>query len=1346
MPFLIRFALLVATSTVTCAGLSQVVGTGTYPFSSFDNKGYDAVNVGNLNVHFAIPVVSKAGRGTGFNYSLVYDGLVWATSSSSGSGTWTADPGWGFHGELNGAGISGTITFWDDFELCDPTGSSDRTSHYVYQDPYGVNHPLSYGTNTPCPTRATPNPPTTISGNGSTSDGSGYTYDGAYIHTRSGATIFPYSGSASSTYVDSNGNTITNNGSGVFRDTTGSTVLTIGGSGTGGGTRTFTYPVAKQAGGATTAVATIYYVSKTVQTSFGCSGIVESGAQTVALPDHVTLGDGVSTYAFTYENTPGVSGAVTGRLASVTLPTGGKISYAYSGGCSGSGINPDGTPATLARSTTDGSKTYARTINGSVSTITVSDEASNASIFSFANSSTGLWYETERRLWQGTNTSGTPLQDRTTQYNQAALFTSVSSPITQTDTFEMFNGTNAGGGATQLRTTNVYTATGLLTKSTQLDPQGGTIPIASVQMAYGSLGKVTSSTTYDASGSTVVTSSTFGYDETTPTATSGLPQHSAASGTRGNLTSSHVSTGSGTLDTTYVVDDAGQTRSTTSPNGTTTLGYDSTDTFAISTTLPTPSSGIGLSTSASFDSASGVLLSQTGMNADQTTVPNYDALLRPTLVKYPISGAQTTSSYDSPTQTTVASTMNTTQSTKQVTRLDAYGRVVRSAAWNGSLYYLTDSCYNSRGALQSRSMPYASSSYTGAQNCGGGDSLTYDALGRTTQVAHADGATTTWTYLSRAVQQTDHTGSNSPDVTRITQSDLIGRVVGVCEVSSNTSMPQSGSPAPCGMDVAGSGFLTSYAYDMANHKVTVNQGGQVRVFQTDAAGRPTLTQEPERGQTSYGYAYNSTGLRVIRTRPSANQYNPGVQTTTTTQYDRLSRPVSVSYLNNGSTDPLTPTKTFLYDQPGNGGSIPNAGASKGQLISMSAGSTGRSYAYDAMGRTTETVECPGDWCSSQTNHDAFRWYAWDWTGNLTSEQYASVANGQNPVSVGYSYNNAGQLLTVSGGQNDATNSPSVYTASSMTPYGPLRANYGNTLNATLQYDISGRLQGRWVCGQPGAKDCVNSLYYYGFYHEQVGNQVARSVDALNNRYNEWHYDEMGRLTSSTAHTGYSDIGFGATYDRWGNRWTETIANSGGSTSPSTSFSYLTNTNQISGFSYDAAGNLLQDAANTYQYDAEGNLLSIGGASTASFVSNALSQRVQSTASGVTDRYSLDLQGRRGTTWANDGSLKLAQYYVGAERLAFWASTDGHLHIEYADWLGTERKRVGPTGNEDGAYMSMPFGEQTGASGTDIAPGHFALLDQDLSAAAGIRTRSFVSILRFRGAGQVRIRMTEAMTL
>jgi len=55
----------VAAFIIVLTGTSAVAqnpGNGNYPFARFDSFGFDSINPGDLNVHFVIPIVSKAGR------------------------------------------------------------------------------------------------------------------------------------------------------------------------------------------------------------------------------------------------------------------------------------------------------------------------------------------------------------------------------------------------------------------------------------------------------------------------------------------------------------------------------------------------------------------------------------------------------------------------------------------------------------------------------------------------------------------------------------------------------------------------------------------------------------------------------------------------------------------------------------------------------------------------------------------------------------------------------------------------------------------------------------------------------------------------------------------------------------------------------------------------------------------------------------------------------------------------------------------------------------------------------------------------------------------------------------
>ena len=76
-----------------------------------------------------------------------------------------------------------------------------------------------------------------------------------------------------------------------------------------------------------------------------------SPTQVYLLEQHISLPDG-SHFTISYEATPSFPGDVTGRISQLTLPTGGWVSYAYSGG--NNGINcTTHVPPVLTRTTND---------------------------------------------------------------------------------------------------------------------------------------------------------------------------------------------------------------------------------------------------------------------------------------------------------------------------------------------------------------------------------------------------------------------------------------------------------------------------------------------------------------------------------------------------------------------------------------------------------------------------------------------------------------------------------------------------------------------------------------------------------------------------------------------------------------------------------------------------------------------------------------------------------------------------------------------------------------------------------------------------------------------------------
>ena len=82
---------------------SGQVASGTPAFGSFGGGPFDTVNLGNLNVHFVVPVLHKAGRGMPFAYDLSYDSSVWTPVKSNGVTQWQPATYWGWSGSYEAA-------------------------------------------------------------------------------------------------------------------------------------------------------------------------------------------------------------------------------------------------------------------------------------------------------------------------------------------------------------------------------------------------------------------------------------------------------------------------------------------------------------------------------------------------------------------------------------------------------------------------------------------------------------------------------------------------------------------------------------------------------------------------------------------------------------------------------------------------------------------------------------------------------------------------------------------------------------------------------------------------------------------------------------------------------------------------------------------------------------------------------------------------------------------------------------------------------------------------------------------------------------------------------------------
>lgn len=829
--------------------------TGTPPFGSFAG-GPDIINLANLNSHLCVPVLHKPGRGTDFNYDLCYDSSVWYPVTSGSTTTWqptSASNGWTSSLQYGGytsrsTSVSRYYTYCGPHQI--PLHAYVTTytySNWVYADGRGIAHPYpSYTSSSQL--------------NGCTGDNSytGFTAvspDGSgYKLTVNGASVVSlYASNGGSVtlggtvpYQDRNGNQITLvnvSGTSNYYDTLSSTtpVLSVAGSGTSTSPVTYTYTAPSGAN----AVYTVNYTNYTVATNFGVSGISEyKSSAALPLVSSIVLPDGTQ-YTFAYEATPSTPPAgactpyagtacVTARLSSVTLPTGGTITYAYSGG--NNGILPDGSTATLTRTTPDGIWTYAQVKGtGAASTTTITDPttpAGNQSVLQFQ----GI-YETERQVYQG-STSGTLLRTDTTCYNgntSSCNTTAIALPITQR------NVTTQLPGANNLTSLHIYkyNGNGSLTEQDDYDYGSGAAGplLKKTAITFASLGSITkfrqTVTVTNGSGATVSQTS-YNYDQTGVVATSGTPQQTSVTGSRGNLTSiNYYTQGSTYLTKTMTYFDTGKVQTVTDPDG-----AQSTYTYgACGNSFPTSiSEPLSLSRSMTWNCTGGVRLSVTDENNQTTTTAYSDNYYwRPASVTDPTSAA-TSLCYGlvtsgtctlNPNETEAALSFNSSNSAMDLfTTRDGLGRPhlaqLREAPGSAN-FDTTETDYDASGRPSRVTLPYVGTA--GQTNSSApAKTVTYDALNRTLSLADNSGGSRTFSYNQNDVYITRGPAPSGENTKRRQEEfDGLGRLISVCEITAGTTSAPAGT---CAQNTSQTGYWTKYSYDALGHLTGVSQNAQ----------------------------------------------------------------------------------------------------------------------------------------------------------------------------------------------------------------------------------------------------------------------------------------------------------------------------------------------------------------------------------------------------------------------------------------------------------------------------------------------------------------------------------------
>jgi RHS repeat-associated protein len=220
--------------------------------------------------------------------------------------------------------------------------------------------------------------------------------------------------------------------------------------------------------------------------------------------------------------------------------------------------------------------------------------------------------------------------------------------------------------------------------------------------------------------------------------------------------------------------------------------------------------------------------------------------------------------------------------------------------------------------------------------------------------------------------------------------------------------------------------------------------------------------------------------------------------------------------------------------------------------------------------------------------------------------------------------------------------------------------------------------------------------------------VISGNDSSNGNWT-YSYDDFNRLSGSNRNSGQAVYSYA--YDRFGNRWQQNGPNS-------MQLSFNGANNRTDQFSYDAAGNLVNDGSHQYFYDPESRLIQVDGtlgvcsSATACYVYDAEGRRVEKTTSSGTASYIYDLAGHQVVQYGPTCSPCRDEIYAGGRHLATY--TNNTTYFIHSDWLGTERARSNISGSICETITSLPFGDGQSASGscTDISPVHFTGKERD----------------------------------
>jgi RHS repeat-associated protein len=1323
MHLCIAFALL---STAVAQNNDPSVSYGTVPYQTYLSDK-EAINPGRGTLAVTIPILKLKGRnGHDFNSNLVYNSRIWWVQQiNQTTYVWNHTNPW-------------TNQFPVPLLIFDTNANPNGQTQYLCNTNYRVQMPdgrtiyfpgaannCTLLNGTPAPqanwyksTAADPGLKTTCSDFWYLSI-SPY----ATIKTESGQT-FTFSPNGGTTIdEDSNGNQITYNGvAGTVTDTVGRTV-------TFAQTGTISYT---DSNGSLQQV-TAHWQSVHLTPTFNYINN-QHGDTYVPLLSSLVFPNG-DTYGFTYNGY--------GEMTKITYPTGGYTQYDYNTVSTDSGL-PDVreivakhvcTSATGVCSTLD-TTTFQPTFHatnpqGLITNTSnvILDPLGNQTIFTFDAT---YGFETQRQLYQGTaNLTRTitttssclgPSQVQVT-LNDATGTAPVSMTQwdhkdTYTDVMYQQMGTVYNDNITAKREYDYGAVTPTRQTQTSWLHTNSVNGLDYTSPAIHILNRKTSETV-QGSDSTPARQTTYEYDNYSNLQSSGAVQHDSTYSTgymtRGNVTKGQrwSSTDNAWLSTTTSsYDDAGNAlRSTDALNHSTQFGY--ADKWGNQSCIPSGGSAAAYLTTITnalsqvvtnyYNSCTGTVSSTQDPNSNTASF-YYDAIGRLTETDYPpdSSGNVPQTKYcfsddsdpscSATGQIVVTETEKIWSGTIKVTQsyFDGVGRLQKTVLTTDPdcSPSTVDFTYDALNRKTSQSNPHCS----GSSPTDGTTQYQYDPLSRITQITQPDLSTILTGYSGNLTTTTDEAGNKGK-----TQTDALGRVTFVWE-------------DPDTLD-----FETDYLYNYQDALTSATQKGsgtpyRGRTYTYDSLARLTQAVTPESGTINYLYDY--VGNITSKVMPQPNLTSGAGTETTNYTYDQLNRLTGKSYLQGTVSDPNTPAVAYWYDGSSPTGCTPTPANLTGNLIgyrtAMCDGFGVASWAYDSRGRvSTENRRTFGTSNNILSENFTYSYYL---DGQISRIFYPSGVPG---YALDFnSPNGAARITGVGDNQynyvENATYSPNGALATAL--IGVSSTYSGNKILNTY----SKRLQPTLLSASTWTNATIMSFTYDFHLGNGDNGNVFQIVNGRDNtRTQNFTYDKFNRITS--AYTQGTTGAFcwgqlfghmnGSTFvpgiDAWGNL--NEITTSQCSAPPLSVSS--TSHNQITGWCYDVAGNLLDQGAcpqsgHTYTYDGENRLIKTAGYT---YIYDGDGKRLKKCSTIPCTSGTLYWTGSGSDTLLEsdlNANWTVAYAFLNGQRIARVDLPGDTVNYYFLDHLGSVRIVTNSNGTIEKESDFYPYGGEIVVSGSD----------------------------------------------